>query len=360
MKKLLSMCLAALAVAASVSVAAYAAAADWTPGNGFHIVDTDGNVVSENSPVTVTDTADGVEVMHGGYYQTGANWGGVASKEAYNLNGLEVTVRLDKFPEVSAADDCWVAVNFLEKGQMFDVKDVPGNRGFMCLVRFGRPYLEIYDGAEGFKQIFNTQSVFDRNEIFSLAQGDVIKFRVDYNGLYQFTYTKNDEEPYVIPYNFTQLSEAFKDGKAHIAMACNLKGSEENEFVYTITNVTDGTPKTAEEIANEEAAIAEALAAAEKAAEEEAARLAAEQEAKRAEKEAEEKAAAEQAAKEALEAAQQAASGEADTTDAAADTADEVVEEENNSNVGLIVAIVIIAVVIIAVIVVVVLKKKKK
>ena len=353
MKKLLSVCLAALMLVASVSVVAFAAASDWTPGNGFHIVDKEGNVVSENTPVTVTDVADGVQVMHGGYYQNGKNWGGVASTGEYNLNGLEVTVRFDQVPEVTAEDDCWIAVDFLEKGQMFDVQDIAGNRGFMCLVRFGRPYLEVYEGASSFSQIYNSQG-YDKNEIFSVVSGDTLTFKVTYaDGTYHFTYTKNNEEPFEIPYTFTQLVDVFKQGKAHIAIAANLKGSEKDAFKYTITNVTDGAVKTEEEIAAEDAAIAEAQAKAEeeKKAAEEAKK--AEEEAKKAE---EEKKAAEEARKAAEEAVNGTSKDKADNTaDTAVDTA-----KDGGLSTGAIVAIVIVVVVIIAVVVAVVLKKKKK
>ena len=349
LKKLLSVCLAALMLVASVSVVAFAAASDWTPGNGFHIVDKEGNVVSENTPVTVTDVADGVQVMHGGYYQNGKNWGGVASTGEYNLNGLEVTVRFDQVPEVTAEDDCWIAVDFLEKGQMFDVQDIAGNRGFMCLVRFGRPYLEVYEGASSFGQIYNSQS-YDKNEIFSVVSGDTLTFKVTYaDGTYHFTYTKNNEEPFEIPYTFTQLVDVFKQGKAHIAIAANLKGSEKDAFKYTITNVTDGAVKTEEEIAAEDAAIAEAEE--EKKAAEEAKK--AEEEAKKAE---EEKKAAEEARKAAEEAVNGTSEDKADNTaDTAVDTA-----KDGGLSTGAIVAIVIVVVVIIAVVVAVVLKKKKK
>ena len=236
---------------------------------------------------------------------------------------------------------------------MFDVQDIAGNRGFMCLVRFGRPYLEVYEGASSFSQIYNSQG-YDKNEIFSVVSGDTLTFKVTYaDGTYHFTYTKNNEEPFEIPYTFTQLVDVFKQGKAHIAIAANLKGSEKDAFKYTITNVTDGAVKTEEEIAAEDAAIAEAQAKAEKEkkAAEEAKK--AEEEAKKAE---EEKKAAEEARKAAEEAVNGTSEDKADNTaDTAVDTA-----KDGGLSTGAIVAIVIVVVVIIAVVVAVVLKKKKK
>ncbi len=351
MKKLFTMCLAAVTLAATVAITASAAAADWNVGNGFHLVNPDWSVVEENTPVVVTDAADGVQVTHGGAYQNGKNWGGVASKEAYNLNGLEVTVRFDTVPAVTAENDCWLAIDFLEKGQLFDTQDIPGNRGFMTLMRFGRPYLEVYDGAASFSQVYNTQSE-SINDIFGLVSGDVVKWTVAYEeGVYKFTFTKNDGEPYTVPSSTSHLADVFKQGKAHIAIAASLKESTSYDtYTYTILSVKDGVEKTAEEIAAEDAAIE----AAKKAREEEEAKKRAEEEAKK-QAEAEAKA-AEEAAK-AEEEANKAAE-EAVNAAEEAEEAEDNDEEKGGSNIGLIIAIIAIIVVVIAV-VAVVLKKKK-
>ena len=65
----------------------------FVAGNGYNIINADKEKVSENSPVTVTDVEGGVQVSHGGYYQDGKNWGGVALKDAYKLDGLSITVK---------------------------------------------------------------------------------------------------------------------------------------------------------------------------------------------------------------------------------------------------------------------------
>jgi len=336
-------------IVASVSVVASAAAADWTVGNGYNIIEKDGTKTVDNTPVTVADAANGaVSVSHGGYYNDGKNWGGVASTAAYNLNGLEFTVQFDQVPEVTAEDDCWISLDLLEKPQLFQVGDVPGNRGFMNLIRFGRPYWEIYEGVTGFSKIYDSQSI-DNNAIFGIKTGDTVKLRVDYvDGVYQFTYT-NGDATFVLPQAMTQLTDVFAEGKAHVVISASLKGAQADAFKYTIVSVTDGKEKTAEEKAAEAQAKAdaEAKAAAEKA----------EREAKKAAEKAEKE--AQKAAEEAAKAAEKAdGEGEKATDEKTTDVA--APAEDAGLSTGAIVGIVIAVVVVIAVIVVVVVLSKKK
>lgn len=349
MKKFLSLCLVAVMLVASVSVVASAAAADWVAGNGFDIVENDeaGQKVTttENSPVTVKDAADGVAVSHGGYYTNGQHWGGVASAAQYNVDGLEVTVRFDQVPEVSAADDCWMTVDFLSKPQLFQVGAVADNPGFMCLVRFGKPYIEIYEGVGGFTQVGNSQA-YDHNEIFAVKSGDTIKFKIAYdteNAQYKVTYT-NGETSYEVPETATvQLTDTFfaNGGKANVAIAASLFGSQQDAFKYTILSVTDGAPLTDEVKAAYEQHKADEEA--KKQAEKEEREKQREEEKKK--KEEEKKKAEEEAAKE-----------DTAAEDKTADTAE--VAETSSSNVGIIVAIVIIVIVVIAIVAVVIVKKK--
>ncbi len=249
MKRFIAMCLSALMIISCVSVVASAAAADWTPGNGSHIV-VGGEVVQENTPVTVTDGADGVVVTHGGYYQDGKNWSGVASNEKYNINGLEVTVRFDTIPEVTAADDCWICFDLLSKPSMFDVTDIPGNPGFMCLIRFGLGFVQVFEGVESFNMVYDSQ--IDNPGFFTISSGDVItakwEYVVDPTPVYEVTFTKNGKDSFTLPYTQENLVDCFADGKAHVVLNCNLIESQKDAFKYTILSVKDGVEKTQEEI----------------------------------------------------------------------------------------------------------------
>ncbi len=404
MKRFIAMCLAALMIVSSAAIVASAAAADWTPGNGAHIVANKpdaygkpGDIVEENTPVTVTDGADGVVITHGGYYQTGENWAGVVSSEKYNINGLEVTVRFDTIPDVVAEDDCWICFDLLSQPFMFYASDVAKNPGFMCLARFSRGYLEVYEGVSAFSQVYNSQSEIPG--FFAIKSGDVVTVKWDYVTdpvpAYTTTFKINDET-FTLPYAAENLVDCFADGKAHIALNCNLLGSQKDAFKYTILNVTDGAEKTQEEIdavatirAEKERAENEAAAEGEITAAEERVNKAVEaanaSDVAEAIAKAEEAVVALDAAKAAREAgnygeiadlcdvakdaakdaeklvreANRAAGIDPATGEAAENTETNEAAGESGSNIGLIIAIIAIVVVIIAVVAVVVLKKKK-
>ncbi len=355
MKKFLSICLAALMISSMVSVAAFAAAADWTSGNGFHIIEVadDGSrvEVEKNSPVTVTDNADGtIHVTHGGYYQSGDNWGGVSSNDTYNLNGLKVDVTFEEIPEATASTDCWMAVDFLKNCGPFyaAAANVADNPGFMSLVRFSQPAVSFHNGVDSFAALFNSSNILEDNSMFAIGAGDTLTVSVKMadTGYYEVTYTKNGESSYTITpgvdievVNAKALAELFADGKAHVTVMASCLGSQPDGFKYNV-KVTDGTEFTAADI--------EANAAA----------LAASQ------KEADDKLADEQAALDAMlgltdgETEEQPEETPADDTNndsAAPAVVDDA--EDSSVNVGLIIAIIAI-VVVVAVVVIVVLKKK--
>lgn len=351
MKKFISLALVAVMLVASVSVVAAAAAADWVAGNGFNIIAKDKSEVSKNSPVTVTDGANGaVAVSHGGYYQNGKDWGGVASTNAYNLNGLEVTIKFDQVPEATAADDCWISIDFLEKAQLFQVGDVAGNRGFMNLIRFSRPFIEVYEGVTSFNKVGDSQSATD-NSMFAIKSGDTVKYKVTYaDSQYKFTFSNGDKS-YEIPAAQTkQLTDVFATGKAHIAVAASLMGSEKDAFKYQIVSITDGKEKTAEEIAAEAKAKEEAKAKAEAD--------------KKAKEEAKAKEKAEKEAQKAADAADKAANGDTKKTDDKKATDNKAAETIATASTGMstatIIWIVIAVIVVIAIIVVAVVMSKKK
>ena len=210
----------------------------FVPGNGFNIVKKNGETretTAKNSPVTVADAEGGVKVSHGGYYEDGKNWGGVATKDAYTLDGLSVTIRFDKIPTVSSGDDCWISVDFLAKPQLFQVGDIAGNPGFMNLMRFGSKKLEVYDGITAFKGLAATG--YDEN-MFGIKSGDTVTVSAKLDGdYYTFTFV-NGAKSYEWTHESEELADCFKDGKAHIAIAASLLGSDKDAFEYTITDIS--------------------------------------------------------------------------------------------------------------------------
>ena len=122
MKKFLSIALAAVLLVTALSVMAFAAApkaADFKANNGFFIYEGKANKTEVQDVPTVSDSENGVKVVHGGYYSSGDNCGGVVSVEKYDLDGFEATVVFEKAPEVSVETDCWVAFDFLAAPRAF-------------------------------------------------------------------------------------------------------------------------------------------------------------------------------------------------------------------------------------------------
>lgn len=258
MKKFLSIALAAvmLASASLVALAEAPKAADFTANNGFFIFEGKQNPTEVQDPADLTDDAKGLKVVHGGYYTSGDNCGGLVSTNKYDLNGFEATILFEKAPEVTTDTDCWVAVDFLAAPRAFYTNnfnlegDKPGNQGIMTLVRFGKPYLEVYDGLTGFSQVYNTQSVDATvNEMFAIKSGTTITVKLARNedGTYKMTFV-NGEQTFEVPYNFP-VGDLFADGKAHFSIIASCEIAPADGWTYYITDIKNGVEMTAEEIA---------------------------------------------------------------------------------------------------------------
>lgn len=270
MKKFLSLALATVAVFATASIAAYAEApkaADFKANNGFFIYEGKENKTDVQDPADLSDTDKGLKIVHGGYYSSGENCGGVVSNEKYDLNGFEATVYFEKAPEVTTDTDCWVAMDFLAAPRAFYTGDFnveTGNQGVEDLIRFGKPYLEIYDGITGFSQVYNSQGVdASINEMFSIKNGTTltVKLNRNENGSYKMTFAREGFEDFEVPYEFP-MQDVFPDGKGHFSVIASCEIAPADGWTYYITDVKNGTEMTEEEIA----AIAKAKEEAERAA----------------------------------------------------------------------------------------------
>lgn len=273
MKKFLAIALASLAVAATTAVAAYAEApkaADFTANNGFFIYEGKNTKTDVQDKPTLTDTDKGLQVVHGGYYAGGDNCGGLVSTEKYDLNGFEATVYFETAPEVTTDTDCWVAFDFLAAPRAFYTNnfnlegDNPGNQGVLDLVRFGKPYIEIYDGISGFSQVYNSQGAdATQNGIFSITSGTTLTVKMVRNatGTYTMTFAREGFDDFEIPYELP-MADVFADGKAHFSVIASCEIAPEDGWTYYITDIKNGAEMTEEEIAAIAAAKeAEALAA---------------------------------------------------------------------------------------------------
>lgn len=270
MKKFLSLALATVAVFATASIAAYAEApkaADFKANNGFFIYEGKENKTDVQDPADLSDTDKGLKIVHGGYYSSGENCGGVVSNEKYDLNGFEATVYFEKAPEVTTDTDCWVAMDFLAAPRAFYTGDFnveTGNQGMLDLIRFGKPYIEVYEGITGFSQVYNSQGVdASTNEMFSIKNDTTLTVKIARNedGTYKMTYAREGFEDFELPYAFP-MNDVFPDGKAYFSVIASCEIAPADGWTYYITDVKNGTEMTEEEIA----AIAKAKEEAELAA----------------------------------------------------------------------------------------------
>ena len=208
----------------------------FVAGNGFSVKGKDNAELSaDDRKVTVADAENGVTVSHGGYYNDGKNWGGVAFKEAVKLDGASVTINFDTVPAVADGEDCWISVCFLNKPQLFQVGDVAGNKGFMNLIRFSNNKWEIYEGVTAFK---NVKTLDAATDMFKVKTGDVLTVSVKLvDGKYEFTYVNGDNKVSYV-HEVEEFAGAFADGKAHLVIGASCNGSSKDAFKYTITDFT--------------------------------------------------------------------------------------------------------------------------
>ncbi len=228
MKKVLFSAATALMLTAMTAIPALAAGSEnWVAGPGF---------VSNGSedgeyPVTITETDAGIQVSHGGYYQTGENWGGAAYLVPIELDGARVEITLDKFPEGN--QDCWFSVDFLTKPELFYAGgNFSDNPGIVNLIRFNTPQFQAF-GPDSFDLLANTD-----DEAFALKQGDnlVVEILEASDNTYQLVV--ND----VICGGDFDLSDISPDGKAYLVISgSQVDATATDNFVYTITSV-NGQP----------------------------------------------------------------------------------------------------------------------
>lgn len=217
-------------------------AGGFTALNGFMLVAED-NTVGDRSTVHVTAVDGGVKVTHGGYYQTGANCGGVVSDKTYSLDDFSAKIKFEKLPEVTEQTDCWIAVDFVAAGRAFFTNNFDlakgGNQGIMDLIRFGRSTLEVYNGVNGFGGVWNSaESTDEEKKNFAVKAGSTLTVSVKAlpEGMYRLTLQLDDNKPFEVPYDFP-MKDVFKDGKAFFLVSASAKGSKDGDFVYTVTDI---------------------------------------------------------------------------------------------------------------------------
>lgn len=252
MKKFLSLALVAIMLVASVAVTA--SAVDFVAGAGYDLYSgaSYSEAVNEGkAPNTMTVNDDGsVTVEQSGYYKDpkgDENFGGVATAEKVGLNGLVVEIAFDEVPAVTSGSDCWFGLHLMAQPKVFNTGDIPGNPGYIPLIRFNRPNVEFYEGVTAFS---GTGSTEINPNIFGFKAGDVLKMSVKYElGQFMITYDHNGET-YEVPADKTLAASdaVFADGTAYVVVTGTCLGLESN-WKYTV-KVTEGAALTEEEIAS--------------------------------------------------------------------------------------------------------------
>ena len=259
MKKFLSIAI----VAVMLSVAAFAAmpkADDFIANNGFFIYDIEAGTFSEiQDPATVEDTAKGVKVVHGGYFASGDNCGGVVSAEKYDLNGFEATVYFETVPEVTPETDCWIGIDILAAPRPFFIgnNDVAngGNDGLVNLIRFSKSTVTFH-GPGNFDVTWDSSSLDATDAaMFSVTSGTTLTVKINFTETNKYTYTFSREgfEDLTVPVEYDLLN-IMPDGKGHLLVVPSCVSAGEDAFTYYITDVKNGTPLTEEQLAAIEAA----------------------------------------------------------------------------------------------------------
>ena len=228
MKKVLFSAATALMLTAMTAIPALAAGSEnWVAGPGYI---SNGSEDGEY-PVTITETDAGIQVSHGGYYQTGENWGGAAYLVPIELDGARVEITLDKFPEGN--QDCWFSVDFLTKPELFYAGENFGdNPGIVNLIRFATPQFQAF-GPDSFTLIANTD-----DEAFALAQGETLVVEILEANDNTYQLVVND----VICGGDFDLSDISPDGTAYLVISgSQVDATATDNFVYTITSV-NGQP----------------------------------------------------------------------------------------------------------------------
>lgn len=202
----------------------------WSVGNGYNIIETDKTQSKANSPVTKTnETETKLTVSHGGYYQNNNNWGGVASKKTYKVDGLQIEVKFEQMP---TSTDCWAYIGVLKNPAIFDASS-GSNPGYVNLIRYADGNMTVHKTGGSFGTIAN---VGDDSKFFKLSAGDTLKvcFNKNTSGKYDVTYIKNNSDVLKVVNSELDLETALGGEKGYVVVSASCLGSQENAFKYTV------------------------------------------------------------------------------------------------------------------------------
>lgn len=194
---------------------------NWIVGPGFRV----GGVIT---PPMVEQTNDGIQVTHGGFYIGDLNWAGIASKNKHQLDGFSMEIRFDHVPLLAAAQDAWISIGFMEFPQLFQLRNIAGNRGYVNLIRLGSGRLVSH---EAINRMFPANTIL--HDGFNFESGDTLTVSVEKrNDAYWFKFNEIEAG-----FAFRRFGEIFSDGKAYLVISASMRDSPVDAFTYTILSI---------------------------------------------------------------------------------------------------------------------------
>ncbi len=233
MKRLVSLLAAAVLLCTSIAAVSAAGASDWTAGNGFQI---DG----KNSPVTITQTKDGIQGSWGGFYANGSNWGGMVYNEKLTLDGLEIVFRIDKLPTLTADFNTWISVDFVaNKDSFYTGNDFAKNPGIVNLWRWaganGKPGSATTISNYGPDKWSGGSSCVNNVPLGAAKAGDTVTVKVSKDSAGKYALYINGTD--VNPTKHYDLSAVMPDGKGYFLLMASEKHSVKDDFQFTVLSI---------------------------------------------------------------------------------------------------------------------------
>jgi len=202
----------------------------WTIPKGFPLGSS-----SEITPVTASVDAGGLlHVSNGGWYTDGTSWGGAVSDKKYKLDGLKVEV---EFSAVSASDDRWVSIDFLEKPDIFKVKDIKSNRGYATLIRPKDKDNNSSLNWQHYELLDKFNNVSNQPVQANFEKGLKLTMEVKKDGDNYAFYLNGVQSNYA----FLNFNDIFTNGEAYVVVAASGKIADKDAYQYTVKVTTGNT-----------------------------------------------------------------------------------------------------------------------
>jgi len=233
-KRIISVCIAALFILTSIVGVSAAGSEKWK-NLGHYLDQSDG---------VMTETADGLQIDIKGYYRADGNYAGFILKDPVTLDGFSIEIKVLSAPIEST--DAWLGIDFMAKPAALDITAPEGNPGFVSLIRPSS------DGDVIMYQGFELVDSFDFKESINIDGPYVTTYTMEVKKTatgYSFILNGNAHD-----YDYATLLSVFPDGKAYPLITSS--DVDELGYSYVITKINgqpvvtpDAPPPVVEEAA---------------------------------------------------------------------------------------------------------------